>query len=135
MDASNDGKPRPLRYKGNAPSEQGNTRNPENPGSWRGDLKDWVGVLFAGWPTPTTGRAHESENTAGRYYPTKKQKDLEWAAWLAGPGEMQSGYGGAMKSSGQLNPALSRWLMGLPKSWDDCVPTETRLSSRSRKSS
>jgi hypothetical protein len=55
FDATNDGKPRPLRYKGDAPSEAGNTRSPDKSGSYRGDLKDWAGVV-AGvpglWPTP-----------------------------------------------------------------------------------
>lgn len=44
FDATNDGNPRALRYKGNAPSEAGNTRNPDLPGSYRGDLKDWAGL-------------------------------------------------------------------------------------------
>lgn len=44
FDATNNGQPRPLRYKGNAPSEAGNKRDPALPGSYRGDLKDWAAL-------------------------------------------------------------------------------------------
>ena len=44
FDANGNGQPRPLRYKGNAPSEAGNTRRPDMPGSYRGDLKDYAGM-------------------------------------------------------------------------------------------
>lgn len=31
------------------------------------------------WPTPTTPRPHDSENTVGKYFPSQKQKDLTYA--------------------------------------------------------
>lgn len=43
--------------------------------------------------------------------------------------------GAATASGGQLNPAHSRWLMGLPPVWDDCAPTATQSSRRSRRNS
>jgi hypothetical protein len=92
FDASNGGMGRPLRFKGNAPSEAGNTRNPDMAGSYRGDLKDYAALVASG--SDATGFPAATEKTA------------------------------------PLSPEHSRWLMGFPKEWGNCAPTEMPSASR-----
>jgi hypothetical protein len=123
-------------------------------------------VLLAAWPTPDCPRAHDSENTAGAVYENKKQLDLakvaSWAtpttrdhkdgacdlanvpvnallgrqARLTDSGATPSGSHAETGKRWQLNPALSRWLMGYPQEWCDCAVTamQSYPSKRGRSS-
>ncbi len=76
---------------------------------------------FGSWPTPNA-----NEDAAGSL-----RGNMQWmlthAAKLRDPQGTAAGK--------QLNSALACWLMGLPAVWEDCAPTATPSSRKSRKRS
>ena len=101
------------------------------------DLMDFA--MLAGWPTPCARDhlpAHTPEYITAKVAQGHGMANLNDCVQLAGParltasGEMLTGSDAGMTAGGQLNPAHSRWLMGLPSVWDDCAVTAMDLLPR-----
>ena len=95
-----------------------------------------IQALTTGWPTPL------KDSFRSRGGKRKGEMGLDQLARTlpsAGParllatGLLLTGSAAGMRAGGRLNPAHCRWLMGYPGAWDDCAPTETASSRKSRK--
>ena len=78
---------------------------------------------FTGWVAPQAADANGSGRNQHTASLCKQARTL-----------VPNGSNALTEEPGRLNPAHSRWLMGLPKEWDDCAPTET-LSMLKRRAS
>ena len=123
------------------------TGNPERAFDGKSRLEDQV-FLLAAWQSPTAtaiGRTDEAAKEKRRQYRESIGRqslapgNLEEQAILYSPqmdsGQMPNGSTAETKSTGQLNPAFSLWLMGLPIEWLSCAESAMELLRQSRKNS
>ena len=97
---------------------------------------------MAGWPTTQASGGSGGGQAKRALNPARSNDLMDFAMLAANPqparftasGEMLTGCSAGMESGGQLNPDLSRWLMGYPAEWGSCGASAMR-SIRTRRPS
>jgi hypothetical protein len=110
----------------------------ERSGTRKGDsLSNLASAVLAGWRSPNTVDAQRGSRTGEGQVQLCHQvlTPPDGPARLTATGELLTGSSAGTASGGQLNPALSRWLMGLPPEWDACGVMAMQSLPRPRKSS
>ena len=128
------------------PAQNGNNAAGNNDSSRK--TVDAVSWHLAGWRTPTAGspnslrgNGQDPEKRLAGGHTVNLTDEVNFLksnprpARLTANGEMRIGCTAGMDGGGQLNPAHSRWLMGLPPEWDDCAAMVMQSSRRSPKRS
>lgn len=104
-------------------------------------------ITMAGWPTATARDgfpAHSEEYIAAKKAQGHGMANLNDLVMLAAnpqparftaSGQMLTGCSAGTESGGQLNPDLSRWLMGYPAEWGSCGATAMQSIRTRRQSS
>lgn len=121
------------------------TNGPGNSTNRQGGMALHTCAQLAGWTTPQAHDVSGRSKTQKEIHGTKHgcaclvrdtdKINLDHPVRLTASGDLLTGSDAGMTSGGQLSPAHSRWLMGLPPEWDDCAPTETLSMLKRRRNS
>jgi len=88
---------------------------------------------LASWPTTTVNDATGSQYAYSGGNHDKPVLKLPGAAQLTASGPTPNGSPAGTGSGGQLNPSMSRFLMGLPAEWDLCAIEAMKNFKRGKK--
>ncbi|CAH3815971.1 hypothetical protein AI2762V1_3393 [Enterobacter cloacae] len=94
----------------------------------QGGMPFSMAAALTSWVTPTSRDWKDSAGMTAQRDGKERLDQLPRQAYTCGPlrltvfGEMRTGYFVEMANGVQLNPAHSRWLMGLPRAWDESSP-------------